>query len=309
MKTTNTASSKIEKGFTGTRLDLYLSLTNNDLSRSAIKKLINEGQVTINSVVEFRPHYRVKEGDLVTITKYFTDKSVAIKPENIQLDIIYEDADLLVVNKGAGMTVHPATGNWNNTLMNAVLFYYQQMQLVGDTVRSGLIHRLDKDTSGVILVGKTNKGLWYYSRLFAERKVEKTYLAIIAGNIKQKIGTDWYQVKNYLGRNPKNRKKIAAVDPGKGRLAVTELRLIKEGKLEGQAVSLVEVKPKTGRTHQIRVHLANLGYPVLGDIIYGRANRFRRLLLHAWKLKLKLLEGKETEFTAAPDQTFVKLMA
>jgi 23S rRNA pseudouridine1911/1915/1917 synthase len=224
-------------------------------------------------------------------------------PEDIPLDVIYEDEDLLVINKPTGLTVHPATGNWTGTLMNAVHFHFNKTRSVGDKYRSGLIHRLDKDTSGVVLIGKTNLGLWHYSKLFADRKVNKTYLAVCTGNIGRVMTNGRIIVTNYLGRNPGNRKKIAVMNEQKGRLAVTEIKLLKVTEIDNQLYSLVEVKPKTGRTHQIRVHLTSLGFPVLGDKIYGKAN-YSRLMLHAWKLKLLSPQGKELQLEAKLPEEF-----
>jgi len=292
---------QVTTGDNGKRLDLYGVLYTEALSRTTLRKLLNDGAVQVNGKPEFRPNYKVKTGDLVSIDLgkvRATPELQQINPENIPLDVIYEDKDLLVVNKPAGMVIHPATGNASGTLMNAVHYHFKQVRDVGDRIRSGLIHRLDKDTSGLVLIGKTTKGLWYYSRLFAERQIQKKYLAIVAGNIAAVMEDNSLHIENYLGRNPKNRMKFTQVGPAQGRFAETEVVFLKKLIRGDKIFSLVEVHPKTGRTHQIRVHLSGLGFPVIGDRIYGKHNEYPRLLLHAWKLKLVLLNDKETEFEA-----------
>ncbi len=253
--------------------------------------------------MEFRPNYKVHEGDKIELHAEPVAPPREIVPEDLPLDILYEDEDLLVINKPTGLTVHPATGNWTGTLMNAVHFHFNKAREVGDKYRSGLIHRLDKDTSGIVLIGKTNLGLWHYSKLFAERKVDKTYLAVVTGNINRVMNNGRITVTNYLGRNPGNRKKIAVMNEQKGRLAVSEIKLVKIKEIDNQWYSVVEVKPKTGRTHQIRVHLTSLGFPVLGDTIYGKTP-YSRLMLHAWKLNLLSPQGKELHFEAKLPEEF-----
>lgn len=288
------------------RLDLVVVLNSNLLSRSTLKKLINTGKVKVNGFVEFRPHLKVKEGDIIEVEEIIEAKNpFNLIPQDIKFETIYEDADLLVVNKPAGMVIHPSQGNLGGTLMNAVAFKYSSMESVGDNIRSGLIHRIDKDTSGLVLVGKTNKGLWYYSKLFANREVEKTYIAIIAGNIKSKFKNEVLKISNFLGRNPNARKKMTEVSfENGGRPAETLLLFVKNIKIDNKIYSIVLAKPKTGRTHQIRVHLSKLGYPILGDVIYGKNNKYSRLMLHAWKIRLRLLNGKETEFESKLPKEF-----
>jgi 23S rRNA pseudouridine1911/1915/1917 synthase len=285
----------------GERLDLFLSIRINSISRAHIRNLIGDGKLTLNGKIEFRPHYKIRLGDSFELNDDSPKVNTEIVPENIPLEIIYEDDDLVVINKPAGLVVHPATGNWSGTLMNALHFHFKEMQSVGDKIRSGLIHRLDKDTSGLILVGKTNKGLWYYSKLFAQREVEKTYLAIVAGNIGPELEEGTTVVRNYIGRSLGNRLKFGEVPVSRGgRLAETKLEFMKLlHDQKGNNYSLLKAQPKTGRTHQIRVHLSQLGFPIIGDVIYGKNFKdFPRLMLHAWQIKLKLIDGKETTFEA-----------
>jgi len=290
----------------GERLDLFIALKVNALSRSGIKRAINKGDVCLNGYVEFRSHYKVKEGDAIVLrdTEGISVESDIVQPTSMDIDIIYEDTDLLVLNKPAGIVTHPATGHETDTLLNGVLFHYKQLSHVGDKKRSGLIHRLDKDTSGVILVGKTNLGLWQYSRLFAEKKVYKTYMVVACGDITPRFrNQNTLIVKTSHGRNPSNRKKFTVLSNGEGKIAETHFELINVVHLKGHAYSLLYAHPFTGRTHQIRVHLASMGYPVLGDSIYGK-NQYVRLMLHSWKLKLKLVGGTEKTFIAPIPKEF-----
>ncbi|KXK26606.1 MAG: Ribosomal large subunit pseudouridine synthase D [candidate division WS6 bacterium OLB20] len=287
----------------GKRLDLVVSLLDNNVSRSAVKRAIDAGELQVNGVIEYRPHYKVQEGDQISFTVPEHKGTDRIVPQDIPLDIVYEDEDLLVINKPSGMVVHPATGNWEGTLMNAILFHYRDLADVGSRVRSGLIHRLDKDTSGLVMIGKTNKGLWYYSKLFAERNVSKTYIFVTAADARARIGRQTER-SSFIGRNPVNRKKMAEVSAAKGRKAETVFRVRGSYHLDGQKVWAVEASPHTGRTHQIRVHASALGIPVLGDPVYGKAGSYKRLMLHAWRLSLTLLDGTDTRFTAPLPEEF-----
>lgn len=287
------------------RLDLAIALSRSDLTRSHIKKILSEGHVELNGKIEYRPQIRVNPNDEIEVEyEHVPKEEDKIIPQNIPLDIVYEDADLVVVNKPFGMVTHPATGNWEGTLLNALLYHFKSLGSVGTTLRSGLIHRLDKDTSGLVLVGKSNKGLWYYSRAFAERRVEKIYLAIITGNIDKVFINNTLVITNYIGRNPKNRKKMSLIEPSKGRLSESYIILIRKFSHPtiGNA-ALVEVRPKTGRTHQIRVHLSSLGCPILGDNLYGKKSA-NRMFLHAWKLRIKCIDNIEREFVAPIPKDF-----
>jgi 23S rRNA pseudouridine1911/1915/1917 synthase len=294
-----------EKENLGQRLDLLIAIKGNQYSRSKIKNLINDAKVLINGVVEYRPHYKVKNGDIVELIE---DAPIAtafeeIKPVKMDLDIIYEDKDLIIINKPIGMVTHPATGHQDDTLMNGIMYHYKTMNLVGDNKRSGLIHRLDKDTSGVILVGKTNLGLWHYSRLFAEKKIEKTYIVVVKGDISSKFRNKVLNIKSFHGRNTINRKKFTSKKISNGKIAETNFEFIKSLDKDGEKYSVVLAHPRTGRTHQIRVHLSELGYPLLGDVIYGK-NEYKRLMLHAWKIKLNLINGEERTFEAPIPKEF-----
>jgi 23S rRNA pseudouridine1911/1915/1917 synthase len=289
---------KVEEGEEGQRLDLFAAIKLVDMSRRDVKRLIDEGKVMINSKIEYRPHHKMNaEEEIEVQIEENKGKKISIIPENIKLDIVFEDEDLLAINKPYGMVVHPAETVTRGTLMNGVIYHFKEIAQVGNNIRSGLIHRLDKDTSGIILIGKTTKGLWFYSKQFAERKVQKIYLAIVAGNIYDRIHNESYLIQDFLGRNPLNRQKMSSSSTN-GRLSKTMINFIKNINIEGKECSLVVARPMTGRTHQIRVHLSELGFPILGDDKYGKKNRYHRLLLHAWKIKIEHLNLGIKEFEA-----------
>lgn len=285
----------VNKENEGQRLDIFITISLDGYSRSFIKKQIMSGHVFKDSLVFDKLNYRVSEGErfVIELDEQAHGPGDFIVAQNISLDIVYEDSDLVVVNKPSGMVSHPATGNWDNTLINALLYRYKDFASVGDKIRHGLIHRIDKDTSGLIMVGKTNKALWFYSKMFAERQVHKTYLAIVKGALPERL--NGLVIKNYLGRNEQSRKKFSVVEPNKGRYAETQVLIKGVVEYNGSQFSVLEVSPKTGRTHQIRVHLADLGFPILGDDIYARRHIGLdfRLMLHAWKITTPLVDSSD----------------
>lgn len=300
---------KVNKDVEGKRLDLGIALLCAELSRTQIKKIIESNNLKVNGYIEYRGNYKLKEGDIIEF-EYNNDSPQYSKilPQNIPINILYEDDDLLVINKPSGMVAHPATGNWTGTVMNALLWKYKDMEQVGDSIRSGLIHRIDKDTSGILLIGKSNKALWHYSKLFAQRFVQKEYVCIVKGNI-AKLFEDSriFNVKNYIGRHPTNRKKMAVVGsidskflPPDARISETELEYVSSTK----EYSILIARPKTGRTHQIRVHLLNLGFPILGDAIYSKISD-NRLYLHAYKIQIRHIDGHELNIIAPLPVEFV----
>lgn len=302
---------KINKNAEGKRLDIALIFEIKNFTRSYIKKHIEMNLVKVNGELEYRANRKVLEGDVVEI-EILEEKndSMKIKPENIDIDIVYEDEDLVAINKPAGMVVHPATGNWTGTVMNALLYHYRKLENIGEKVRSGLIHRLDKDTSGLLLIGKTNKGLWHYSKLFSERKVKKKYIACVKGDLPDGFfGIGKMEVKNYLARNKVSRKKMTVVGdvssrfqlPPDARLSHTDFFLKDSNEMNHLLVAF----PKTGRTHQIRVHTNHVGIPIIGDTVYGGMKN-SRMLLHAYSLQINTPEGKRLEIKAKPDKEFVE---
>ncbi len=274
----------------GERLDKAISIRVPDLSRSFAQQLIKDGAVTVDGRPS-KPSYRAQMGDEISVC--IPDKTPeTVLPEDIPLDIIYEDEALLVVNKPAGMVVHPALGHPGGTLVNAVLAHCPQVADVGPPERPGIVHRLDKDTSGLILIAKDEDTRAALQRQFKRREIAKTYLALVEDQVQPREGI----VDAPVGRDKQQRKKMAVVQ--QGRKARTIYRAIEYFPNH----TLLEVHPRTGRTHQVRVHLAWLGYPVVGDSVYGR--RRQRLLesrhfLHATRLRfIHPATGEEVEFKA-----------
>jgi len=289
----------VQKNDEKLRLDLFLAKYNNDLSRSYIKRCIESNNVFVNEKIEFRANYKVKSGEKINLHLIDADLNLNIEPEDISLNIIYEDKDLLAVDKPSGMSVQPGTGHKNKTLVNALLYRYKTLEKVGENYRTGLIHRLDKDTSGLILIAKTNLALRYYTGLFANREVKKQYLAIVYGKLPVEFKKNNKKtIQNFIGRNPKNRQKFSVLKgPNNyylGKFAHTDVYYLKSI----NSYHLILASIKTGRTHQIRIHLASLGIPVLGDTKYGH-QKYMRLMLHAWKMSLTLLNNGKKEFEAS----------
>lgn len=261
------------------RLDKYISQSCGELSRSYIQKLIEEGYVTVNDKVA-KPSLKTKAGDVIVIALPPPEPSTPVLlPESIPLAIVYEDSDLMVIDKPAGMTVHPAPGHSSHTLVNAVLAHCPDILGLDATVRPGIIHRLDKNTSGLMVVAKKKEVQLNLSTQLKNRLMLKKYLVLVRGCPSPEEG----DIKAPIGRHPKNRKKMAVVP--EGREAHTSYRVVKP--LKGY--SLVEATILTGRTHQIRVHFSSIGCPVIGDDVYGvRVPYLERQFLHACMLGFRL---------------------
>lgn len=283
---------------TGERLDKFISLKLTQFSRARLQKLINEGYVLVNGATA-KPSLKLNPGDKLTVTIPPPPPS-PLSPEDIPLKILYEDDDLLVIDKPAGLTVHPAPGHPGHTLVNAILSHFPHLADMGDSPRPGIVHRLDKDTSGVMLVAKNATAQAKLAEQFKSRAVEKTYLALVRGHLAPERG----MIEAPIGRHPSNRKKMAVVS--RGREARTMYRVVK---YMGN-YTLLEVKPETGRTHQIRVHLAAIGYPVMGDAVYGaKSPLLSRQFLHAHRLKIKLPStGEYQEFTSPLAEDLEKVL-
>jgi 23S rRNA pseudouridine1911/1915/1917 synthase len=290
----------VTQNHTSKRLDIFIAHYEPQLSRSRIQTLIREGLARVEGRIE-KAGYRVKPGEQVSLE--IPARPVReVLPENIPLSVIYEDAHMIVLNKPPGLVVHPAPGNYTGTLVNALLYHYGSLPSSGPVAggtereRAGIVHRLDKDTSGVMVVARSGEALSALSAQFKSRVVQKKYLALVAGVIKRGSGT----IDAGLGRHVKERKKIS-VNTLRAREAVTLYRV----KERFSDATLVEVEIKTGRTHQIRVHMAHLGHPVLGDTTYGGAKaRYAgvpRQMLHAESLSLLHPEtGHPMTFSATP---------
>ena len=257
------------------RLDVRLS-RETGMTRSRVETLIREGRAQVNGAVEKKPGRKVSETDAVSCDVP-PPVAVEAQPEDIPLQILYEDDDLAVVVKPCGMVVHPAAGNEDGTLVNALLFHLKNLSGIGGALRPGIVHRLDKDTSGLLLVAKNDATHAALSDALKARTIHKTYRAVARGAFKEPTGV----VEAPIGRSPKDRKKMAIVPDG--RYARTEYRVLEP--LRG--ATLVDVNLITGRTHQIRVHFASIGHPLLGDPLYGGKNRppVGRLILHARRIE------------------------
>ena len=270
----------------GERLDVFLARLARDVSRSQARRLIDDGLVTVDGRRE-RPSHRLAGGDRVVATLPLGEEP-ELEAEHIPLTIVYRDEDIIVVDKPSGLTVHPAPGHPSGTLVNALLSIAPELAASRDKIRPGIVHRLDKDTSGLLVVARNERARTDLTRQLKGREVRKTYLALVHGIPQPAQGT----IEAPIGRHPRNRKKMAVV--AGGREAETKYR-VREAL---DRFALLEVEPVTGRTHQIRVHLAAIDHPVVGDAVYGkRSSLVERQFLHAWRLAFSLpSSGRLVEF-------------
>ncbi len=269
------------------RLDRYICQSRKELSRSYIQKLIDEGYVTVNGQVA-KPSLKPKVGDVIVINLPPPTPAPTLAPESIPLALVYEDDDLLVIDKPAGIAVHPGPGHPSHTLINALLAHCPQISIIDSSLRPGIVHRLDKDTSGLMIVAKNKVAQLNLSAQFSSRRVLKRYLVLVKGRPSPEEGA----IEAPIGRHPKDRKRMAVVP--RGREARTLYRVVRY--LDGY--TLVEATPQTGRTHQIRVHFSTRGYPVAGDPVYGvRLPYLGRQFIHACLLGFRLPStGEYVEF-------------
>ena len=276
---------------TGGRLDKYVA-DHTELSRAHIQKLIREGKVLVGGRTA-RPKRGITRNERITIMIPPPDP-IEIEPENIPLNIIYEDNDIIVVDKPAGLTVHPAAGNQTGTLVNAILAHCPDLTGIKGSVRPGIVHRLDKDTSGVMVIAKNDATQLSLSTQIKNREITKIYLAMVTGHLTPQEGA----IEGPIGRHPKDRKKMAIVTTGR------EARTFYKVQEYIGDYTLLEVSPETGRTHQIRVHLSSIGYPVVGDTVYGgKSKLIKRQFLHAHRLGFRMpSSGEYIEFESSlPD--------
>ena len=261
----------------GRRLDVFLSAHLTELSRAQIQKLITDQKVRLNNTWT-KPSHKLKEGDVVEVEDREVSRESGLLPENIPLDIIYSDEHIIVLNKPAGLVVHPGAGVEAGTLVNALIHRFPGIERVGHSERPGIVHRLDKETSGVMVIARSEKAYAELKRQFKAREVEKVYLGLVRGHVQLNDGRiDWA-----LGRHPRHRQRIS-IRTKKPKAALTLYSV----KKTFPDFTLLEIKPVTGRTHQIRVHFAAAGHPIVGDTRYGgkhNAIGHQRLFLHAWHI-------------------------
>lgn len=292
----------IEEDFKGTRLDLVLSLLIEETSRSHLQKLIEQGKVTVNGAVNDLKKYKVNTGDLVTVSVP-EPVLLDVAAEDIPIDIVYEDEDVLVINKPKGMVVHPAAGNYNGTLVNAILYHCKSLSSINGVIRPGIVHRIDKDTSGLLMVAKNDVAHRSLAEQLAAHSITRAYRAVVYHNFQEDEGT----VDAPIGRDPNNRLRMA-VNRMNGKEAVTHFKVLERF----GSFTHLEARLETGRTHQIRVHMAYINHPLLGDAVYGPKKRV--LGVESQMLHAKLLgfhhprTGEYMEFNSQLPEEFKRIL-
>lgn len=285
----------------GKRLDAYITSIDSEITRTAAQRLIEQGNILVNGEKK-KTAYKVSNGDIITIEKE-EPKEIELKAQNIPIDIIYEDDDIIVVNKPKGMVVHPANGNPDGTLVNAIMAICKDsLSGIGGEIRPGIVHRLDKDTSGLLIVAKNDKAHVNMSEQIKNHEVKKTYIALVRGVVKENEAT----IDMPIGRSTSDRKKMAVIKTGKN--AVTHIKVLKRY----NKYTLLQVNIETGRTHQIRVHLSHIGYPIVGDYTYSNGkNEFGVVgqCLHAKCLEFKHpITGAEMKLEAPLPKYFEEII-
>ncbi len=286
----------------GTRLDIFISSLSPDLTRTRVQKLIGEGEARVNGKPS-KSNYKVRKGDRVAVTVP-EPEMLEVKAQEIPLDIVYEDQDLIVVNKPQGMVVHPAAGNYSGTLVNALLEHCDDLSGINGVIRPGIVHRIDKDTSGLLVAAKNDRTHLHLAKQIKEHTVARKYIALVHGNITEPAGI----IDAPIGRNPRDRKKMAVITRN-SKPAVTRYRVLERF----GDYTLVECTLETGRTHQIRVHMTYLGHPVVGDPVYGLGKNplgMAGQALHAFLLGfIHPTTGKYMEFEVDLPRYFQELIA
>lgn len=298
----NTFEFIVEEERKGTRLDVVLSLVIEEASRSHLQKLIDIGRVEVNGAIASSKKYKVKTGDAIKIT-IPEPVHLNVIPEDIPIEIIYEDEDVLVVNKPKGMVVHPAAGNYTGTLVNAILYHCRSLSSINGVIRPGIVHRIDKDTSGLLMIAKNDTAHRSLAEQLAAHSITRAYRAIVYHNFQLDEGT----VNAPVGRDPKNRLKMAVTQLN-SKEAVTHYKVLQRF----GSFTYIEARLETGRTHQIRVHMAHINHPLLGDAVYGPKKMI--LGVETQMLHAKLLgfhhpkTGKYMEFDSPLPQEFINVI-
>lgn len=271
------------------RIDKYIAKTT-DLSRTLISKMIDNGFILVNNK-KTKNNYKVKLNDIITIDENYKE-STDVLPEKMDLNIVYEDNDILIINKPSGMVVHPGNGNYSGTLVNGLMYYTNNLSSVNGEIRPGIVHRIDKDTSGLIIVAKNNKAHEILSNYFQNKTITRTYIALVKGELKTNSAT----IDAPIGRSEKDRKKMAVTSKN-SKNAVTHLTVLKRYK----GYTLVKLKLDTGRTHQIRVHMQYIGYPVYNDPVYtnDKCSEFGQFL-HSYSMEFVHPITKEKMYFECP---------
>ena len=291
----------VKKEEIGKRIDAYISSKDEQISRTAVQRLIEEENILVNGN-KTKASYKVQENDKIEIHE-LKPKEIELKAQDIPIEVIYEDKDIIVINKPKGLVVHPAVGNPDGTLVNAIMAICKDsLSGIGGEIRPGIVHRLDKDTSGVLIVAKNDNAHICISEQIKNHEVEKTYIALVRGIVKENEAT----INMPIGRSNKDRKKMAVTKDGKN--AITHFKVLKRY----EKYTLLEVKIETGRTHQIRVHLSHIGYPVVGDYTYSNGRNDFNVegqMLHSKKIKFKHPQTKkEMEIEAKLPEYFENIL-
>ena len=289
---------KADKGQSPLRVDKFLINFIEHATRTKIQKAATEGNIKVNGNV-VKSNYKVKAGDVVTVEYSSPKKEFELIPEDIPLNIVYEDDDFLIVNKDAGMVVHPGFGNYSGTLVNALAFHFKNLPNMGEEDRPGLVHRIDKNTSGILVIAKTEKSMTILAKKFADRELNRKYIALVWGDVKEDKGT----ITGHIGRSLKNRKVMTVFTEGDfGKHAVTHYKVMERFGY----TTLVECKLETGRTHQIRVHFKQLGHPLFNDEEYGgnqilkgtTFTKYKQFVLNCFKIcQRQALHAKSLGFS------------
>lgn len=285
----------------GIRIDKFLVNNMDNKSRSFIQGLVDEELILVNNK-KIKSNYKLRENDIITVIMK-EPKELEVNPEDIKLDIIYEDEDLIVVNKPKGLVVHPAPGNYSGTLVNGLLYHCKDLSGINGVIRPGIVHRIDKDTSGILVVAKNDESHNSLAKQFKEHSIKREYYALVEGKFSKLEGS----VDKPIGRNKKDRLKMGIVEDGKR--AITHYEVIEQ---YNKGVSLVKCRLETGRTHQIRVHMASISHPLVGDLVYG--NKKPKLSINGQVLHAKTLgfihprTNKYMEFDSSLPEYYVELL-